>query len=172
MPRHCRSVGAPQPIQVSILPYDDMSVPSLSWETVTFSIRRHENRHGSTKASTPTSEWVEAAQQGEMANLGVTVRKRHFLSTFYIQMIILPRQARDKHKENSKKVPHHKLLRIGVVQSGKLGCHGHRHTVAIDRDGRADLGDRQTKRLVCRSEESCKKTKTSPQNLGASHTSP
>ena len=33
------------------------------------------------------------------------VRKRHFLSTFYIKMIILPRQARDKHKKNSKKVP-------------------------------------------------------------------
>ena len=32
------------------------------------------------------------------------VRKRHFLSTFYIKMIILPRQARDKHKKSSKKV--------------------------------------------------------------------
>jgi hypothetical protein len=31
------------------------------------------------------------------------VRKRHFLSTFYIKMMILPRQARDKHRENSKK---------------------------------------------------------------------
>jgi hypothetical protein len=29
------------------------------------------------------------------------VRKRHFLPTFYIKMIILPRQARDKHRENS-----------------------------------------------------------------------
>ena len=33
------------------------------------------------------------------------VRKRHFLSTFYIKVIILPRQARDKHRKNSKKVP-------------------------------------------------------------------
>jgi hypothetical protein len=31
------------------------------------------------------------------------VRKRYFLSTFYTKMIILPRQARDKHWENSKK---------------------------------------------------------------------
>jgi hypothetical protein len=32
-------------------------------------------------------------------------RKRHFLSHLYIKINILPRQARDKHKENSKKVP-------------------------------------------------------------------
>jgi len=31
--------------------------------------------------------------------------KRHFLSHLYIKCIILPRQARDKHRENSKKVP-------------------------------------------------------------------
>ena len=31
------------------------------------------------------------------------VRKCHFLRQFYIKCIILPRQARDKHKENSKK---------------------------------------------------------------------
>ena len=31
------------------------------------------------------------------------VRKWHLLSHFYIKMIILPRQARDKHRENSKK---------------------------------------------------------------------
>jgi hypothetical protein len=30
---------------------------------------------------------------------------RHFLATFYIKTIILPRHARDKHRENSKKVP-------------------------------------------------------------------
>jgi hypothetical protein len=33
------------------------------------------------------------------------VRKRHFLRHLYIKCIILPRQARDKHRENSKKVP-------------------------------------------------------------------
>jgi len=33
------------------------------------------------------------------------VRKRHFLRHLYIECIILPRQARDKHRENSKKVP-------------------------------------------------------------------
>eukprot|EP01046_Picozoa_sp_COSAG06_P050022 COSAG06_NODE_7824_length_2363_cov_5.710247_2_plen_238_part_00 len=32
-------------------------------------------------------------------------RKRHFLRHLYIKCIILPRQARDKHRENSKKVP-------------------------------------------------------------------
>jgi len=31
------------------------------------------------------------------------VRKRGFLSHLYIKCIILPRQARDKHRENSKK---------------------------------------------------------------------
>ena len=34
---------------------------------------------------------------------GCTVRKRHFLRHLYIKCIILPRQARDKHRENSKK---------------------------------------------------------------------
>jgi hypothetical protein len=33
------------------------------------------------------------------------VRKRHFFRHLYIKCIILPRQARDKHRENSKKVP-------------------------------------------------------------------
>ena len=31
------------------------------------------------------------------------VRKRHFLSTCNIKMLILPRHARDKHRKNSKK---------------------------------------------------------------------
>eukprot|EP01046_Picozoa_sp_COSAG06_P023660 COSAG06_NODE_1889_length_8134_cov_3.277785_6_plen_95_part_00 len=31
------------------------------------------------------------------------VRKRHFLSHLYIKINILPRQARDKHRENPKK---------------------------------------------------------------------
>jgi hypothetical protein len=34
-----------------------------------------------------------------------TVRKRHFFRHLYIKCIILPRQARDKHRENSKEVP-------------------------------------------------------------------
>eukprot|EP01046_Picozoa_sp_COSAG06_P000560 COSAG06_NODE_16_length_34949_cov_31.500832_16_plen_65_part_00 len=33
------------------------------------------------------------------------MRKRHFLRHLYIKCIILPRQARDEHRENSKKVP-------------------------------------------------------------------
>jgi hypothetical protein len=50
----------------------------------------------------------------------VQVRKRHFLSHLYIKMMILPRQARDKHRENSKKTTvflqitgaEHALLRV------------------------------------------------------------
>ena len=34
---------------------------------------------------------------------GLKVRRRHFLSTFSIEKIILPRQTRDKHRENSPK---------------------------------------------------------------------
>jgi hypothetical protein len=33
------------------------------------------------------------------------VRKRRFLRHLYIKCIILPRQARDEHRENSKRVP-------------------------------------------------------------------
>jgi hypothetical protein len=35
---------------------------------------------------------------------GVEVRKRSFLSHLYIKTIILPRQARDKHRETLKKM--------------------------------------------------------------------
>eukprot|EP01046_Picozoa_sp_COSAG06_P013622 COSAG06_NODE_828_length_12054_cov_67.028440_10_plen_383_part_00 len=47
----------------------------------------------------------EDAEHSQTLNLRLfeQARKRHFLSTFYIKMIILPRQARDKHKKNSKK---------------------------------------------------------------------
>eukprot|EP01046_Picozoa_sp_COSAG06_P018675 COSAG06_NODE_1307_length_9916_cov_99.462361_15_plen_155_part_00 len=34
---------------------------------------------------------------------GTQVRKRYFLSTFYIKMMILRRQARDKHRESTQK---------------------------------------------------------------------
>jgi ectoine hydroxylase-related dioxygenase (phytanoyl-CoA dioxygenase family) len=37
--------------------------------------------------------------------MNMQVRKRHFLRHLYIKCIILPRQARDEHRENSKKVP-------------------------------------------------------------------
>ena len=43
------------------------------------------------------------------------VRKRHFLRHLYIKVIFLPRQARDKHRENSKKETR---VRIG----GTRGC--------------------------------------------------
>ena len=38
-------------------------------------------------------------------DLAMWCAKRHCLSTFYMNMIILARQARDKHRENSKQVP-------------------------------------------------------------------
>ena len=46
--------------------------------------------------------------KGDVATLigapkGYQARKRHFLSHLYIKCIILPRQARDEHRENSKK---------------------------------------------------------------------
>jgi hypothetical protein len=34
-----------------------------------------------------------------------SLRKTTFLTHFYIKTIILPKQARDKHRENSKKMP-------------------------------------------------------------------
>jgi hypothetical protein len=43
---------------------------------------------------------------------GGAARKRHFLSHLYIKCIILPRQARDKHRENSKKVPFSLRMRL------------------------------------------------------------
>ena len=46
------------------------------------------------------------------------VRKRHFLSHLYIKCIILPRQARDEHRENSKKVP----FSLRVSARCRLSC--------------------------------------------------
>jgi hypothetical protein len=45
---------------------------------------------------TPPSELIRAAMNA------MKVRKRHFLSHLYIKTMVLPRQARDKHRENSK----------------------------------------------------------------------
>jgi hypothetical protein len=45
--------------------------------------------------------------------------KRHFLSHLYIKCIFLPRQARDKHRENSKKSG--VLCRQQLAQGGRLG---------------------------------------------------
>ena len=45
--------------------------------------------------SQPVLEVVEAIFESP-------VRKRVFFSHLYIKMLILPRQARDKHRENSK----------------------------------------------------------------------
>ena len=49
--------------------------------------------------------WVGAASAG-------TVRKTYFLSHLYIETIILPRQARDKHRESTQK--QHVLLRLMI----------------------------------------------------------
>jgi hypothetical protein len=37
--------------------------------------------------------------------LRMPCEKRHFFSNLYIKTIVLPRQAQDKHRENSKKMP-------------------------------------------------------------------
>eukprot|EP01046_Picozoa_sp_COSAG06_P059105 COSAG06_NODE_12110_length_1422_cov_2.312295_1_plen_106_part_00 len=45
-------------------------------------------------------------------------RKRHFLSHLYIKCIILPRQARDEHREkHSKKVPFSQASGDGVLKA-------------------------------------------------------
>ena len=41
-----------------------------------------------------------------------------FLRRFYLKCIILPRQARDKHKENSKKM----AFPVGGLGAATLGC--------------------------------------------------
>jgi hypothetical protein len=47
------------------------------------------------------------------------VTKRSFFSHLYIKMMILPRQARDKHRENSKKVPFSRR-RSGAARTAAL----------------------------------------------------
>jgi hypothetical protein len=47
----------------------------------------------------------EAQGEWKFGDVITPVRKRHFLRHLYIKCIILPRQARDKHRENSKEVP-------------------------------------------------------------------
>jgi hypothetical protein len=44
-----------------------------------------------------------------------SARKRHFLSHFYIKCIILPRQARDKHRETTQKKCHFPSGGVGVL---------------------------------------------------------
>ena len=46
---------------------------------------------------------VETAEAQAVFTQMRQVRKRRFFAPFFIKMIILPRQARDKHRENSKK---------------------------------------------------------------------
>eukprot|EP01046_Picozoa_sp_COSAG06_P014024 COSAG06_NODE_858_length_11909_cov_6.018036_16_plen_69_part_00 len=53
-----------------------------------------------TDGSLTTEELAEALQ---LYDTDVKVRKRVFLRRFMLKAIILPRQARDKHGENSKK---------------------------------------------------------------------
>jgi hypothetical protein len=44
-----------------------------------------------------------AAAQGSTIRENCPVKKRHFLRHLYIKGIILPRQARDKHRESTQK---------------------------------------------------------------------
>jgi hypothetical protein len=59
--------------------------------------------------------------EGRRAGL---LRKTAFLSHFYIKTIILPRQARDKHRENSKKEDAVFSHRRCAVAAGALGVCG------------------------------------------------
>eukprot|EP01046_Picozoa_sp_COSAG06_P026446 COSAG06_NODE_2274_length_7194_cov_81.563073_10_plen_149_part_00 len=60
-----------------------------------------------TREKTETTRPVFAAQEihiaPDVALFIKQVRKRHFLSHSYIKCIILPRQARDKHRESTQK---------------------------------------------------------------------
>ena len=53
-------------------------------------------------ASTADAETLSAMRCG----------KRHFLRHLYIECVILPRQARDKHRENSKTMPFSQVMAV------------------------------------------------------------
>jgi hypothetical protein len=56
------------------------------------------------------------------------VRKRHFLSHLYINAMILPRQAQDKHRENS--------IKCRFLAGARRGDHLHPHGAACNAAGR------------------------------------
>jgi hypothetical protein len=66
-------------------------------------------------------------------------RKRHFFRHLYIKCIILPRQARDDHRKNSKKVPFSSRSKRSVSRRGRR-CgwrqSATRHTTGIRRQSR------------------------------------
>jgi hypothetical protein len=75
----------------------------------TFAYVAHEAVHGPLEVPVsyiegPCEQLVPASHPSRRIYCGM-VRKRHFLRHLYIKCIILPRQARDEHRENSKKVP-------------------------------------------------------------------
>jgi hypothetical protein len=51
------------------------------------------------------------------------VRKRHFLSHLYIKCIILPRQARDKHRESTQKSAVFSQRQVAHFRFGRNGTH-------------------------------------------------
>jgi hypothetical protein len=67
-------------------------------------------------------------QGSSIAQKEEAVRKRHFLSHLYIKINILPRQARDKHRESTqKKVPFSLRLRLppdGALRAAVSGARG------------------------------------------------
>jgi hypothetical protein len=69
-------------------------VPSLSWE-----IDRFEWNNVAPRRRLSHRD----ASKAENRRRDIHLRKTAFLSHLYIKTIILPRQARDKHRENSKK---------------------------------------------------------------------
>jgi DNA mismatch repair protein MSH4 len=76
---------------------------------------------GDKEYTRPKIGGVGSTPQGTLAikNGRHPVRKRHFLSHLYIKCIILPRQARDKHRENSKQVPFSQILEA-ISSSGTV----------------------------------------------------
>ena len=63
-------------------------------------------RFSQERFSTPPSGMARsAALSSARSRMRSQARKRHFLSHLYIKINILPRQARDEHRENSKKGP-------------------------------------------------------------------
>jgi hypothetical protein len=62
----------------------------------------------------------------------VPLRKTAFLRHLYLKTIILPRQAPDKHRENSKKCRFpYRRLEATELRDHELGCRGRIGTAAV-----------------------------------------
>jgi hypothetical protein len=85
----------------------------------------------------------------------VPVRKRHFLRHLYIKIITLPRQARDKHRENSKKVPFsQKSCDYSLLGKNKV-CSGEAISIGVY-EGVIGAKDIVACEEICNTEDACK----------------